>query len=86
MDKKYDVDFAEDVFLDLEDIPGKVGDEIHEKIENLQQFPEMGLKINRESWKGYQLVVAGYRILYKIDEEKKLVKIYHIRHGKRNFP
>jgi mRNA-degrading endonuclease RelE of RelBE toxin-antitoxin system len=85
MEKRYDIDFADSVYNDLRNIPSRIGDSILDQIEHLERFPEMGWEINRESWKGYQLVVEGYRILYKINKEKKLVKIYHIRHGKRNF-
>jgi len=85
MDKRYDIHFADSVYDDLRDIPSQIGDSILDQIENLESFPEMGLEINRKSWNGYQLVVEGYRILYKIDKEKQLVEIYHIKHGKRNF-
>jgi mRNA-degrading endonuclease RelE of RelBE toxin-antitoxin system len=85
MEKRYNVFFADEVFEDLADIPSKIGDAILDNIEILERFPRIGLEIDRKSWKGFQLVTHGYRVLYKIDEKKKLVKIYHIRHGKMDF-
>jgi len=85
MEKKYNVFFADKVFEDLADIPSKIGNAILDNIEILERFPRIGLEIDRKNWKGYQLVTHGYRVLYKIDEKKKIVKIYHIRHGKMDF-
>jgi mRNA-degrading endonuclease RelE of RelBE toxin-antitoxin system len=85
MEKRYNIDFADDVYHDLAEIPAKVGNAILDNIEILERFPRIGLEIDRQSWKGYQLVTYGCRVLYKIDEKNKLVKVYHIRHGKRDF-
>lgn len=85
MDKIYNILFADDVFDELGDIPSKTGDAILDKIELLERFPRIGLETEKKSWKGFQLVVKGYRVLYKIDEKKKVVKIYHLRHGKMDF-
>lgn len=59
---------------------------IFEAVEGLSRFPrrcahapeDEGLRIGLR-----QLVHGNYRILFTIDEERRLVKVPHIRHGAR---
>jgi mRNA-degrading endonuclease RelE of RelBE toxin-antitoxin system len=85
MEKRFNTLFADDAFDELAEIPSKIGSAILDTIELLERFPRIGMEIDKKSWKGFHLVTHGYRVLYQIDEKKKTLKIYHIRHGKMEF-
>ena len=85
MGKKYKVLFVESVFDDLSGIPSKIGNNILDQIELLEIFPQLGMKTNRKSFKGYQLIIDNYRILYKINKQKKYIKSHLIKHGRMDF-
>lgn len=86
MEKKYNILFAEKVFDDLNGIPSsKIAGNILDKIEYLEIFPELGMKIIKKTFKGYQLIIDEYRVLYKINKQSKYIRIYSIRHGRMDF-
>ena len=85
MDKQYRIIFSDQIYKDLLDIPSKISNEILDTIQHLEVFPEMGIKIQSKFWSGHQIFIKNYRVLYKIIDDKKLIRVYHIRHGKRYF-
>ena len=83
MEVKFRVVYAEDVVR--KDIPGfsaPVKKRIKAAIESkLMVSPEIFGKPLRRSLKGYRsLRVGDYRVVYRIEEENMLVKIFVIRH------
>jgi addiction module RelE/StbE family toxin len=61
-------------------------DKIDENISHLKHFPYKGKKPEDESLKskGYQMLVIGnYLVFYVVFENKKIVEIRRIIHGKR---
>ena len=64
--------------------PGKFLDTLEKDLENISFNPMMFPKYeyNREYRK---LVTGDYLVFYKTDEEKNLVHIYRILHGKRSI-
>ena len=64
----------------------RTGNDIYSKIENLAEFPQMGVSISsRISIKtDYRLLVCGkYLIFYKIEGE--FVSIYRVLNGMRDY-
>ena len=62
-------------------------EQLEQAIRNLRQFPERGA-VTPENPKLRQLLYGRrphtYRIIYAIDERAKIVRILHIRHGRRD--
>ncbi len=86
MEKTYKVLFASSVFHDFETIPVKFLGRIIEKVELLEVFPELGVACRDEKWIGYrQLIIDFYKILYTIDDSKKLITVHFAKHGKMNI-
>ncbi len=86
MEKTYKILLTDIALGNLEPLPAKHTDKILDKTELLESFPEMGTSIQKPNWQGYrQLIVDWYRVVYKIDEKKKLITIHLIQHGKMDF-
>ena len=64
--------------------PGRFLDALEKNFESISANPKMypQYEYNREYHKS---VVGDFLVLYKIDEENNLVRIYRILHGKRNI-
>ena len=64
--------------------PGKFLDALDVNFENISHNPYMypTYKYNKEY---RRIVTDDYLVFYKIDEEKNLVKVYRILHGKQNI-
>lgn len=86
MEKRYKVLFADSVLCDFKSISSKYLERIIEKVELLESFPELGVVCRGNKWEGYrQLIVDFYRILYKVDHEKKIIHILYAKHGKMDI-
>ncbi len=60
----------------------KVGQSLLEKIQELSQFPLKGQKVPEfDSPDIRQLVLKPYRIVYRVEEDKKLISIARFRHS-----
>ena len=70
---------------DLEDLPHSIFPRIEKAIKNLKQNPRpMGcIKLTGEE--GYRIRVGTYRILYRIDDGKKEVFIYRVKHCREAY-
>jgi addiction module RelE/StbE family toxin len=86
MEKIYKVIFADSVFNDFEQIPLKFLQHIIEKVENLESFPFMAPEVQSGKWSGYrQLIVDFYRVLYTVDQDKKIVLVNFAKHASMNI-
>ena len=67
----------------------KISNSDHQKIvDNLQEIeknPRFGNAIKMQNNKGYRLRVANYRILYDIDDDKKIVTVRRIAHRREVY-
>lgn len=70
---------------DLDDFGGKIFLRIKEKIALLgdNSRPHGCLKLTAEE--GYRLRSGNYRIIYRIDDNKKSVYVYRIKHRKEAY-
>ena len=70
---------------DLDKFRGKTFDILVKKITSLQKNPRpLGcLKLTAE--KGYRIRSGNYRIIYRIDDKKKEVFVYRIKHRKEAY-
>ena len=67
---------------DLDPLPGTEVERILFRIENLSLNPRpFGVqKLNNEE--GYRIRSGNYRVLFEIDEKRKIVSVYKIKHRK----
>lgn len=86
MEKLYEVLISDIALEHLEDIPSKYISKILDTIELLESFPELGFEVQSLNWSGYrQLIIEWYRVVYKVESEKKLIVIHLVKHGRMNF-
>lgn len=61
---------------------------IYQDLKRLRTSPKIGTKLNMKVTidNDYRYIVSGqYIIFYKIFESEKIVRVYHIYHGKENY-
>jgi mRNA interferase RelE/StbE len=67
---------------DLDSYRGKIFQQIKEKIFFLSQNPRPHGCLKLTAEQGYRLRSGHYRIIYRIDDKKKVVYVYRIKHRK----
>ncbi|MDP3957094.1 MAG: type II toxin-antitoxin system RelE/ParE family toxin [bacterium] len=70
---------------DLDGFPGKIFNQIKEKILSLASNPRPQGCLKLTGEEGYRLRSGNYRILYRIDDKKKIVFIYKIKHRRESY-
>jgi mRNA interferase RelE/StbE len=70
---------------DLDDISGKLFDQISEAILALGDEPRPHGAIKLTGLEGYRIRVRDMRILYRIDDQAKEVIVYRIRHRREVY-
>ena len=65
----------------------KLGDSIFKRVDNLQQFPEMG-RVAPERGEPHvrEIVVGTYRVVYRVIHNRKVVQILRVWHAARGEP
>ena len=79
----YSVKLKTSVEKDLKKIPREHIERIFGAIEHLQDDarPKQSKKL-KDTDRTYRLRVGDYRVIYQIDDEKKEIIVFHIRHRK----
>ena len=77
----YSINIKKSVEKDLRKLSTSVISRVVEAIESLKDnpYPRQSKKL-RATEKTYRLRVGNYRIIYQIDEERKEIIVYHVRH------
>ena len=70
---------------DLDDITGKLFDQISEAILALGDEPRPQGAVKLTGLEGYRIRVRDMRILYRIDDQAKEVIVYRIRHRREVY-
>jgi mRNA interferase RelE/StbE len=70
---------------DLDNFRGEIFNQLKEKISVLEKNPRPPgcLKLTAEN--GYRLRSGQYRIIYRIDDKKRIVYIYRVKHRKEAY-
>ena len=61
---------------------------IYEDMASLRNNPRIGSSLNNKTTipNDYRYLVSGnYLLFYKVFDNEKLVRIYHVHHGKENY-
>jgi mRNA interferase RelE/StbE len=78
---EYAITFARSARKELESLPASVIDRVWPRIESLSQMPRPNgcrkLSGERNLWR---LRVGDYRIVYSVDEQRRIVDINAVRH------
>jgi toxin ParE1/3/4 len=65
----------------------RLGDLIFQRVDSLQNFPELGRIVPERSQPTIrEIVVGNYRIVYRVRHEQKTVEILRVWHGARGKP
>ena len=70
---------------DLDSLDKKFFDQIKQKIISLASDPRPAGCLKLTAQEGYRIRSGDYRILYRIDDVKKIVYIYRIKHRKESY-
>lgn len=70
---------------DLDDLPDQIFEQIKEKLLSLQNNPRPHGCLKLTAKEGYRLRSGEYRILYRIDDKKKCLFIYRIKHRRESY-
>lgn len=78
---QYRLEVTTKAIKELEKLPPNTGLRILESIDSLSTTsrPRQSHKLSG-SMNSYRLRVGDYRVLYQVDDETKLVTIYHVGH------
>ncbi len=82
----YSIKIKKSVEKDLRKLPNAVVIRVVEAIEALKDnpYPRQSKKL-KFTEKTYRLRVGNYRIIYQVDEEKKEIIVYHVRHRENAY-
>jgi mRNA interferase RelE/StbE len=70
---------------DLDEYEGKTFDILVRKITSLKENPRPHGCLKLSAEQGYRIRSGSYRIIYRIDDKKKEVFIYRIKHRKEAY-
>ena len=79
----YDIQWKHSAEKDLRGIDRQFISRILEAVDSLydDHFPSQHRKL-KGSESSYRIRIGDYRVIYQIDNKKKLITIYHVRHRK----
>jgi len=83
----YAILFETRVEKEYRDLPREILKRMDAKIQALRNDPRPSgvKKLLGKKGEGWRLKVGNYRLLYRIDDEKKTVTIYRIKHRKEVY-
>ncbi len=66
-------------------LPRNVQERVYERIALLLENPYLGVRLRGELSGLYRLRVGDYRVIYAIDEEKRLIVLLDVGHRRRIY-
>ena len=83
----YLVELENRAIRELRDLPVQTARRVDRAIEGLARnpLPSGALKVRGRVGDGWRIRVGDYRILYTVDDEQSLVRIYRIRHRREAY-
>jgi plasmid stabilization system protein ParE len=63
----------------------RFGTSLLDHIDLLSRFPRLGAIIRKRSWVR-KLLHRPFLVYYRVDEDRRLIEILHVRHGARKQP
>ena len=71
---------------EIDDLPAGIAARVYAKLETLASEPRPpGVKKLRGAANGYRIRVGDWRVLYEIDDRKRLVDIAAVRHRSKAY-
>ncbi|HEV8660423.1 MAG TPA: type II toxin-antitoxin system RelE/ParE family toxin [Thermoanaerobaculia bacterium] len=71
---------------EIEDLPKSIATRVYAKLEALAHEPRLsGVKKLRGSAKGWRIRVGDYRVLFEVDDERRVVDVAAVRHRSKAY-
>ena len=70
---------------DLDDLSEKIFKQVKKKILSLRNNPRPRGCLKLTGDEGYRIRSGDYRILYRIDDNEKIIYIYRIKHRRKSY-
>ncbi len=78
----YRIIIEQKVSKEIESLPKAVIQSVFETIEDLKTHPRPTNVKKLVEKDGWRIRIGNYRVLYTIDDKKKLISIYRVKHRK----
>ena len=69
----------------IEDLPPRFAQRINEAIAKLANEPRPVEAKKLVGIEGYRIRVGDYRILYRVNDESRLIVVYHVKHRREVY-
>ncbi len=68
-------------------LPRQVLQQIDKRLQRLAEdpIPKGALKLRGKETQGWRLRIGDYRILYTVDDQRRLVRVYRIKHRREVY-
>jgi mRNA interferase RelE/StbE len=82
----YHVEFASSAAKEFRSLPLEIKQRVASSIDELQQNPRpVGIRKLRGHESLFRAKIGSYRVIYEIDDQKKLIRITRIRHRQEAY-
>ena len=82
----YKVEIKKSAFKDLEKLAKDIVPQIFRKIEALSENPRLSQSLKLKGTENsYRLRIGRYRIIYRIDDDEKMVVVFGVGHRKEIY-
>ena len=83
----YRVELENRAIRELRDLPAQIAQRVDRAINGLTEnpLPTGAIRVRGRVGDGWRIGVGDYRILYTVDDEQNLVRIYRIRHRREAY-
>jgi mRNA interferase RelE/StbE len=78
----YEIVLARSARKELEKLPDKIADRIVARLEELQRMPRLSGSLKLAGANLWRVRVGDYRVIYEINDAKKVVDVLIIQHRK----
>lgn len=82
---KYHIEFESRARKEFLDLPSNIQERLSTGIDDLENNPRPPGAKKLIGQEGYRIRKGDYRILYTIDDQSKLIRIYHLGHRREVY-
>ena len=79
------IEFTRRFLKDIEKVPGDIYERLLEVIEDIKANPYLGKRLTGSLRGFYSWRVGDYRIIYRIDEDRKVIVLFRFGHRKHIY-
>ncbi|MFH1190602.1 MAG: type II toxin-antitoxin system RelE/ParE family toxin [Candidatus Omnitrophota bacterium] len=82
---EYKIEVIPSAQKDMDNLEKRFFGQIKDKINSLKFIPHPNGSLKLTAEEGYRVRSGDYRVIYRIDDKKKVIYIYRIKHRKESY-